>query len=173
MIDLSFGIPDPELLPIPLIKEASLKVIEDIRSLQYGPVEGYVEAREALAKLVELRGIQTDKNNIVLTSGAKEALYILSFLMNKDIVIEEPTYQGFISLLKFSYGFSYGGSVYTIPLDSEGIKVEELEKILKKGVRPSFLYTVTINNPTGYVTHDDNKKYLLELAEDYDFKIIE
>ena len=100
--------------------------------------------------------------------GAKETLFILSFLM-KNIVIEEPTYQGLISLLKFIDK----KPVYTIPIDNEGVKVEELEELLRKGIRPDFVYTVTINNPTGYVTSEERKKHLLELAEDYDFKIIE
>jgi len=169
MIDLSFGIPDPNLLPLTLIKEVINKIIGDIKSIQYGPVEGYAEAREAIAKLMKLRGVEINKDQVVLTSGAKEALFIISFLIKRDLVIEEPTYQGFISMLKF-----FGKApTYTIPLDEKGIKTEELEKALKQGIVPSSLYTVTINNPTGCTSDEERKKHLLELAEDYDFKIIE
>ncbi|HIQ03401.1 MAG TPA: PLP-dependent aminotransferase family protein, partial [Desulfurococcales archaeon] len=53
-----------------------------------------------------------------------------------------------------------------------------LEKLLSKlkseGIKPKFLYTVpTAQNPTGITMSLERRKRLLELAEEYDFLIVE
>ncbi|MQL54340.1 PLP-dependent aminotransferase family protein [Acidianus ambivalens] len=169
MINLAYGIPDLSLLPTEIIKEASARVLNEEydKALQYVDAQGIYEVREAIADFLKLRGVRARPENIILTGGAKEALFLLSYLFN-DVSIESPTYQGFISILKFK-GLT---NVYSVPISEDGINVESLEKIVRDH-KFQFFYTVTINNPTGYVTTDYTKKEIIELAEKYGFRIIE
>jgi len=65
-----------------------------------------------------------------------------------------------------------------VPIDDEGMKVDVLEEKLRKlraeGARVKLLYTIPIaQNPAGVTLSPERKKRLVELAEEYDFLIVE
>jgi 2-aminoadipate transaminase len=96
------------------------------------------------------------------------------FLDEGDIILTElPTYLAAINAFK-----QYGPKMIGLQMDQDGIKMDALEKTLKdlklKGKKPKFLYTVpTCQNPAGITLSLERRKYLLELASDYDFLILE
>lgn len=54
------------------------------------------------------------------------------------------------------------------------IREERLKDLKSKGIKPRFIYTIpTFQNPAGYTMTLDRRKYLLELAEQYNVPIIE
>src|SRR3546814_20325702 len=67
------------------------------------------------------------------------------------VVVEEPTFTGFMGRLK-----KCGANCIGVPADGAGIRIDALARILDdlkaRGTRPRYLYTIpTIQNPTGSV----------------------
>jgi len=119
------------------------------------------------------KSCKIDPNNIIVTSGSQEALYLISLtiLDSKDVVIvERPTYLAMIQVLK-----SFYVDITDVDIDEHGIDTYKLEEILKSSNRKiKFLYTVsTCQNPTGITMSLDRRKHLLELAAKYNFYIVE
>jgi len=179
IISFGGGFPDPSLYPVEELAEIARDVILNYKNntLQYGTTEGVDELREELIKFMECYGIKVGSlENIMITSGSQQAIDILSriFLDPGDVVIvERPTYLAAINAFNLR-----APKYYEVPMDEEGIIIEALESILKRvkrrGEKVKFLYTVpTAQNPTGITMSVERRHRLIELAEEYDFLIIE
>ncbi len=83
------------------------------------------------------------------------------------MVAATPTYYGAINT------FSEIAKMISVPLEEDGINIEELEKILQKN-KVDFIYTmINFESPTGISWSTEKKKKILELSEKYNFTIIE
>jgi 2-aminoadipate transaminase len=176
IISLSGGMPDVSLLPEESLRIASKAALEDDRAiaLQYGSTNGRAETREVLAGIMRDLGIRCKADDLLITSGAQEALDLLAktFINPGDIILAEgPTYLG--ALQAFS---AYEPEVVCIPFDEDGMRMDLLEEKLKelgKGAA-KFLYTIpNFQNPGGVTMNMERRRRLLELAEEYDFLVIE
>lgn len=178
VISLSGGMPDVSLLPHSAIKKAVRAACDDDRSvaLQYGPTDGRVPTKQVFCDLMRDIGVRVKPENVLITSGAQEALDLLSrtFINPGDIILAEgPTYLG--ALQAFS---AYEPDIRCIPFDDEGMRMdlleEELERIGKGNPRLKFLYTIpNFQNPGGVTMSHARRKRLLELADEYDFMVLE
>jgi 2-aminoadipate transaminase len=88
-------------------------------------------------------------------------------------VTESPSFLA--SLLDFK---SYGAKIDDIRVDDHGIDIESLEEGLadlqKKGIRPTMLYVIpNFQNPTGVTMSEPRRERLVELADEFDFLILE
>lgn len=176
IISLSGGMPDVSLLPEESLRIAAKAALEDARAvaLQYGPTPGRLETREVLASQVRDLGIRCKAEDVLITSGAQEALDLLAktFIDPGDVILTEgPTYLG--ALQAFS---AYEPNIICIPFDEEGMRMDLLEEKLKelgKGA-VKFLYTIpNFQNPGGVTMSMPRRKRLLELAKEYDFLVVE
>ncbi len=172
-INLAGGSPDPKLIPLDVIKESYLKVIEEYgaKAFAYPGAGGLDQLVAALSKWTENLGV--DDGEIVVTSGAQHAITQLcgATLSSHDSYLHEnPT---FIETMN-SFVF-YGGTNIAIPVDNQGIRTDVLEQKLKEiGYAPRILYTVpTAHNPTGVTMTEDRRRHLVELAEKHGFTIFE
>lgn len=112
-----------------------------------------------------------DVDDILIVSGAQQGIDIASKSMiniNDNVVVESPTYGGALSVFKFRRA-----NVFQIPIDEDGIDVDEFEKLLKKNKIKAFYTMSYFQNPTGISYSLEKKKRILELAHQYDFYIIE
>lgn len=176
IISLSGGMPDVSLLPKDVISQVVKNAIVDSSDIafQYGSTDGRVETREVLASLVHDLGIACKSDDLIITSGAQQALDLLAktYINPGDIIITEgPTYLG--ALQAFS---AYQPNIITIPLDKNGIRIDLLEQKLDE-LGPSavkFLYTIpNFHNPAGITLSADRRNKLIDLSQKYDFMIIE
>lgn len=119
-----------------------------------------------------------DENDIILTVGAQEAfmLAILRFCEQDKhtVVTETPAYIGFDSFAGLS-----GYEVHYIPVDEAGgINIQKLlvqlqtSNELGKPVRLVYI-NPDFHNPTGAVMPLEKRKKLIELADEWDFLIVE
>jgi len=174
MIYLAGGLPAPESFPVEAFQEACDTVLTEVgaKALQYGTTEGYKPLRQCLAeRMRNQKGVACGKDNILLTSGSQQALEMIGklFIDYGDIVIlESPSYLGAIQAFNL-----YAPRYVTVPMDEQGIIIEELERILQI-VTPKFLYTVpTFQNPSGRTMSLERRKQLMALAEEYDIYVVE
>lgn len=178
IISLSGGMPDVSLLPASAIRKAVRAAVEDQRAtaLQYGSTNGREQTRAVFCDLMQGLGIRVKPDNVLITSGAQQALDLIAktFIDPGDIIITEgPTYLG--ALQAFS---SYEPDVRCIPFDDQGMRTDLLEAELKtlseQGRRPKFLYTIpNFQNPGGVTMSPARRKRLIELSNEYDFMVVE
>ncbi len=174
MIYLAGGLPAPESFPVEVFKAACDTVLDEVgaQSLQYGTTEGHKPLRKCLAeRMNNLKGIPCGSDNVLLTSGSQQALEMIGkmFIDYGDIiVVESPSYLGALQAFDL-----YAPRYVTVPMDEEGIIVDELERILQI-VTPKFIYTVpTFQNPSGRTMSAARRIQLMAIAERYDVIIVE
>ncbi len=179
VISLAGGLPDPNYFPVNELAEISDYVLKEYgwRALQYSVTRGLREFRIEIVKFMERSNIPGERPyNIIVTSGSQQALDLLAQILinpNDIVIVEKPTYLAALNVFK-----AVGAKFEGIPIDHEGMKTDELEKKLKalkaEGKRAKVVYTIpTAQNPSGVSMSNERREHLLELAETYDFLIIE
>jgi alanine-synthesizing transaminase len=126
-----------------------LAPLADARALRYDPQPlGLIEARQAVARDYERRGVHISADRIVLTASTSEAYSVLFKLLAEagdDVLVPRPSYPLFEHLTRLdfvaarSYDLEYHG-VWSIDIAS-------VERAITPGTRALLL--VTPNNPTG------------------------
>ncbi|OAA95134.1 PLP-dependent aminotransferase family protein [Clostridium coskatii] len=174
IISFAGGLPAPELFPVNELKNVCTEVLTKCgeASLQYSTTEGYIPLREAICKRMEKLSIKTSLDNIIVTTGSQQALDLSGkvFIDECDTIIcESPTYLAAISAFK-----TYLPNFKEIPMDEEGMIMEDLEKALKDNPNAKFIYTIPdFQNPTGRTMSLERRKKLVEIANKFDIVIIE
>ncbi len=115
---------------------------------------------------------KVSKDQILITSGGQQGLDIISktLISHGDIIfVENPTYSGAMA----AFNSRGGAKVIGIPMLKDGINIKILKSYIKR-YSPKFLYIMTnYQSPTTYSYSDEKKKELLDLANEYNFYIIE
>jgi 2-aminoadipate transaminase len=172
LISFAGGIPNPQTFPLATLRQVTRLVLKkySVEPFQYGPAEGIIELRRAIARrLTHQWQKQVTADNILITAGSQQALDLLAkiFINPQDnVIVENPTY--FVATYAFN---AYQADYLTVPLDQNGLIVDQLEQ-LKKPVK--LLYTIpTFQNPTGLTLSDDRRKQLIAWAKKTKTIIIE
>ncbi|MDR5587025.1 MULTISPECIES: PLP-dependent aminotransferase family protein [Clostridium] len=114
---------------------------------------------------------QLNEEDILVVSGAQQGIDIVSkgiLNINDNVVVEKPTYGGALSVFKWKKA-----NIFEVPIKEDGIDLDKFEKILQKNNIRCFYTMSYFQNPTGVSYSLEKKKRILELAEIYDFYIIE
>lgn len=163
------GVPAIEALPNALISECLQAVLaspEGKTVLQYGHNGGYLPLRRLLA---EQYNVSPDE--ILVGNGSLHLQDLLSALTIKagDIVfVEQPSYDRAIKTFR-----RRGAKVIGIPLEADGVNIQVLEQALQKQV-PAFMYVIPdFQNPAGVTTSAAKRQALIDLAEKYNFWLVE
>jgi DNA-binding transcriptional MocR family regulator len=173
-IQLGRGVPDVTGSSLRPLSRALTRVSQrtDHRAFYYDDLNGVVELREQIARLMIDSGSHMDFENILVTTGCHEALAIAirSACEPGDIVaVDSPSFHGAMQTLK-----GFGMKAVEIPTDPvTGISIEALELALEQWPIKAIQLTPSCNNPLGYNMPDERKKALLRLAQCYDIAIIE
>ncbi|OKO50864.1 GntR family transcriptional regulator (plasmid) [Bacillus toyonensis] len=168
IIRLGTGELSPELLPIKQIERSLKQISLESKAIGYSSPQGSQKLRGILCSYLKKRGIQTTPENILIVSGALQALQLIAFglLEGGSIVFQEQS--------------SYLNSVH--PFQSTGMRMisvsrdEHLTDNLRalKRKRQSLFYCVpTLNNPTGYNWSMEEKKKLYNTCKELQIPIIE
>ena len=175
LISFAGGFPDPRTFPRKRVASllGELAAAGEVQAFQYAPTRGLAGALDAFADRIEAgQGCRPGEGELLVTSGAIEALELVgkSFLDRGDlVVVEGPTYLGAIQSFR---GFET--ELDAVPLDEEGLQVDELERRLQRGLRPKLLYTIPDHqNPAGVSLSAKRRSALVDLARRYGFLIVE
>ncbi|MFC1936350.1 PLP-dependent aminotransferase family protein [Chloroflexota bacterium] len=171
-IDLGNGNPDINLLPLEMLQQSAERFFADgdRRSLQYGLEQGDGYFREALADfLTTAYDTKVDSSALFVTSGASSGLDLLCTLFAQPgdtVFVEEPSY--FLALRIFE---DHGLRVVSIPIDEDGLNLDELEGALAE-YKPKLIYTIpTFQNPSGRSLPQARRDKLAALAQKHNFLI--
>jgi DNA-binding transcriptional MocR family regulator len=142
------------------------------KAVSYGPVNGDPKLRLNLAFRYQEQGVAINHDDIIITSGAQEALSIaLQCVAERGdiIAVESPCFFGLIELIE-SLGMK-ALEVYTCT--EEGVCVEELAKVIKQHPVKACLFSTAISNPLGSMMTDQQRQDMVSLLEAYDIPLIE
>lgn len=174
-ISLSAGNPAPEAFPVKPLAEISAKLMAEnpILALQYSTTEGYTPLRDHLrAYMREKHNTGRDFDDILITSGAQQImdLFTKSILNEGETVLTEaPSFIGTLNDFR-----SYRAKLVGIPMDTDGMNMEALEKALRTEKNVKFIYTIpNFQNPSGITMSLEKRKKLYDLAKQYVVMILE
>jgi len=176
-IQFSFGRPDFEHFPMrqwmQLIGQYARR--RSLSVLDYpSRAQGYLPLREALsAYLSRSRALFCDPEQIIVVNGSQQAIDLVCRVLidRGDLAaIEEPGYLGAQRALS-----AQGAEIAPIPVDQQGLKVDELKKRSREDARRLKLVYVTPSHqyPTGVVMSLPRRLDLLSWADKYGTYIIE
>ena len=165
---LNIGQPDIET-PIQAIDAVKNS---DIKILAYSRSEGSDNYRRKLTQYYSKKNILVNLNDIIITSGASEALFFtLGSIMDPgdEIIIPEPFYANY-------NGFSVANGIKILPITSSIEDNFSLPKIseFKKLITPKTkaILICNPNNPTGYLYSKEEIKKLVEIVKEHDLFLI-
>ena len=171
VISFAQAVPASETFPTRELGRCLQAALRDPSALAYGPTQGELPLREAVATLLLDRNVVVSPDQVVITSGAQQGvgLVLRAFVRQGDVVlVEEPTYLGFIERAT-----AQGIRMIGVPVDQAGMRIDVVEHVLRE-YRPRLLYTVpTHHNPTGVCMSVERQQRLLQLARTYDLLIVE
>ena len=133
--------------------------------------QGYYPLRQTLCNVLKHYGITASAENIQILSGGQQGIDIVAkaMLTYGDVVFtEKPTFYGATG------AFLYRGcQIIEIPMEEDGCDIGALENFAKI-YHPKIFYMMSyFQTPTGVSYCLDKKRKILELAEKYNFFIIE
>jgi 2-aminoadipate transaminase len=172
VISFALGLPDISLFPAGAYLNAVEHVLaNDPVGMQYGPP--FEPLKEHIVALMRKRGVECKTQQIFLTAGAQQGMNLLGRLFldpGGSVVVEEMSYTGFRQVIE-----PFQPTILTVSTDLKtGIEVEEIELLLRKGNRPSFIYAITDgHNPTAVSMSMEKRVRLVEIASRFGVPIIE
>ena len=172
-INFASATPAPSLFPVADFKIALNHVLERDQgeAFTYQKSQGFYPLRRSIQSYFSRQGLEIPVEEIQIVSGAQQAidLTVKIFLdYGRQVLVERPTYPGAISAFK-----SRAATIDSIPLKEDGPDLQELENKLSRN-RYQLFYTMTsFHNPTGICWSKEKKQRLIQLAEEYNFLIIE
>lgn len=174
LVPLGVICPGTELLPGKSMNRIMNQVLRENPGtpLAYETVLGNSELRRQLAYQGLERGERFGPDDIIITNGAIEAVYITlrSLTRPGDIVcIQSPTYYCFLQLLE-----TLGLRVVEVSsCPNCGIDPAELSDVLDKYDIRACIFSPNFNNPDGSLTPDDTKKEIVEMLSEREIPLVE
>ncbi|SMP18113.1 aspartate aminotransferase [Desulfurobacterium pacificum] len=160
---IGFGAGEPDFDTPEHVKEAAIEAIKS-GFTKYTAPAGILELREAVAeKLKRENGIEYSPQEVVITDGAKLALFnlMLSVIEEGDeVIIPAPYWVTYPEQVKFA-----GGKPVFVETKEENgfsLRLEDIEPVVND--RTKLLILCTPNNPTGAVIDRNELKRIGEFC---------
>lgn len=174
VVSFAGGLPAPELFDLAGLRRAFASVLTDAsggRALQYSTTEGDPALRSAIAERLTSRGLSSEAEDLLITSGSQQALTLVASLLLKPgdrVLVEEPSYLAALQCFALA-----GAIAVPVPCDDDGLDPDALDELVSRH-RPKLLYTVpTFHNPTGRTLTLPRRHALAALIERTDLWLVE
>ncbi len=178
VISLAGGLPDTSTFPPESFAAQMTRIAQEsaAEALQYGPTEGFDGMKEAIRDLMAAEGMAPDTEDIIVTTGGQQAIDLIAKTLldpGDPVICEAPTYPGAVPVFS-----SYEAETHQVEMDSEGMKVDQLEalvdRLARAGRRPKFVYSVpSFQNPAGVTLSAERRRRLVELARERELLVVE
>jgi DNA-binding transcriptional MocR family regulator len=136
----------------------------------YLPI-GLTSLREAVAEYYTADGVPTTADQILITSGAQQALRLAASAFvssGATVLIEEPTFRGAIESLR-----ALGVNLVPLPaLVRSNFGAKAVQAL--RHLRPSLIVVQsTVHNPTGRMMSESERRELARVAQELDVPIVD
>ncbi|HEX8967100.1 MAG TPA: pyridoxal phosphate-dependent aminotransferase [Chloroflexota bacterium] len=163
---ISFGVGEPDFPTPEPIKESATRALVD-NATHYTTVSGDPALRRLIAeRTTEVTGVPFTWNQVIATSGAKEALYIAMQVLcdpGDEVLLPAPYWVSYAEQAKLA-------DARVVPIDTSppGWKLTPADLRRHLTSRSRVLVLCTPCNPTGAVYSDAELAALAEVLADYD-----
>ncbi len=168
IIRLGTGELSPDMLPAKQIEQSLREISLKPKAMGYSSPQGSEKLREILCEYLKNKGIETGPENILIVSGALQALQLIAMgLLEKESIVfqEQPSYLNSVHPFQ-----SAGMRMNSISRDVDFTK--NLRKFKRK--RQSVFYCVpSLHNPTGQSWSMKEKKSVYNVCKELQIPIIE
>jgi len=140
-------------------------------SLQYGEPAGDLGLRRSLANKLAGINIQADSDQIITTVGATHALDIVSRSLLRagdHVMVEEPGWA-----IEFARLDALGMRILPVPRGEHGPDLDVMARYCELHRPKLFVSVSVLHNPTGYCLTPGSAHRVVQLANQYDFHIVE
>lgn len=141
-------------------------------AFQYEDPRGDLDLRtELAAHLWRTQAIHTTANELLITSGAQQAMLLITQCLlspGDAVALEYPSY-----LYSRALFTSAGLRLYKLPMDEHGLLPDELINLYQKHKIRMVFTNPTYQNPTGATLSDERRKQLLQICSDLRIPIVE
>ena len=168
------GYPSADTFPLESIQQTITEVIAKYgaKAFQYGATQGVSELREAVA---ERYNVPVER--VQITSSSQQGIDVCTrVLVNPGDVIltSSPSYLGALQSFR-SYRADIRGVAHSEDLEAFRASYEQvIAQTIEQGKKIKFLYMIPdFQNPSGESLSIEERQMLVELAEKYDFLIVE
>lgn len=175
VIAFAGGSPAVEAFPCDAVKKVSAEILDEnpVSALVYGVSEGYEPLRQTLKGWLKKRSnIGTDDDSVIITAGGTQVIDITARIMTDEgdtVICEEPSFVGSLNAFR-----SHGLKLKGVPIDSDGMNIEALEKTIKQNPDAKFIYTIpNFQNPGGTTLSLEKRKAMYRLAKENGLVILE
>ena len=139
--------------------------------MEYQSANGRREHRRAAVKWLELSGLSSDAEEIVISSGAQHGMFLAVSALTQpgDVILtEDLTFYGIKTIAS-----TLGLRLYGLGMDEEGLTPEALDAACRN-TGAKVLYTIpTLQNPTTAVMSDGRRQAIADVCRRHDVAIIE
>lgn len=175
IIAFSAGNPSQEAFPVEEVRRWTEEILEKdpILALQYSLSEGYTPLRQRIGEFLKDKyGIGTENDDIIITTGAEQALDLVTKILCNEgdsILCEAPSFVGALNTFR-----SYHTNLIGVEMEQDGIDLVKLEDALKSNKNIKFMYLIpNFQNPSGITMSLEKRKKVLELSVKYSVPIVE
>ena len=169
ILDLSIG--EPDFRTPDFIAEAGIASVHQGKT-HYPPVSGVPELRKAIAEAIRRdTGTAADPADILVTSGAKQALFNACFTLfgpGDEVLVPSPYWTSYPALIKLAR--AEPRIVTSLPERGFKVGVADLEAAYTPRVRGLILNSPS--NPTGVVYTRDEIAAIVDWARKHDIWVI-
>jgi GntR family transcriptional regulator/MocR family aminotransferase len=171
--DFRGGQVDPELLPARELRRACGRAIDQALPRLARPLDprGWLPLRQEIARGLVARGIRSEPAEVLVTSGAQQALDLVARVLlepGDTVVMEQPGYFG--AAMAFE---AAGAHIVPVTVDAEGLRTEELARILRSRRAKLVYATPAVQSPTGVMLSEARRRSLLDLTDEHQTPVLE
>jgi DNA-binding transcriptional MocR family regulator len=175
IVDLGWGHPDPESLPVVEWAAANAAALRRYgwTALTYGAGPGPAPLIDWLcARMAETDGRRPDPAEVFVTGGASQGLELVTSVLSRPgdtVLVDSPTYHLALRVLA-----DHGVLLRQAPVDDLGMLPEATEELIGRLGRVAFVYLVpTFGNPTGGSLPAERRRALVAVAERAGIPVVE
>lgn len=168
---INLGIGEPDFDVPENIKNAMKQSIDE-NDTHYTPNKGYIELREEISKKFKNEnGINTTPEDVIVTVGASEGLYMCTqaFIEKGDeVLLPNPSFLSYESCVNLA-----DGTPVAVDCKMENefkLKAEDVQEKITENTKAIILNSPS--NPTGAVMDKEDIKAIADLSMDKNFLII-
>jgi DNA-binding transcriptional MocR family regulator len=168
-ISFARGAPSLDIIDIDGLREAAERAFSSDPAgvTAYGTAIGYPPLRQWIAERH-----QVEPEQVMVTNGSMQAdAFLFDALVESGdtVIVERPTYDRTLLSLR-----QRGADVRMVELESDGIDVAALERVLAAGAKPKLAHIIpNFQNPAGCTLSAEKRSALLALAQEHGFTIFE
>jgi 2-aminoadipate transaminase len=168
-IALTRGVPADESYPLEEVASCAQSVMQNqqlaVEAMRYGTGYGFNPLREFLAAQYRV-----NVDQVLVGNGSLSFVDLLGVILEpgSTVLVEAPTYDRTITLLK-----RHGLNIVDVHLEPDGVNLEAFEATVKANKAKLAYLIADFQNPSGACMSLEKRKKVLELAERYNFMILE